>query len=29
MDYIIDFGADADVVVTTSGRADPVGISGS
>ena len=26
MDYIIDFGADADVVVTTSGRADPVGI---
>lgn len=26
MDYVIDFGADADVVVTTSGRADPAGI---
>jgi hypothetical protein len=26
MDYAIDFGADADVVVTTSGRADPAAI---
>jgi hypothetical protein len=26
MDYVIDFGADADVVVTTSGQADPAGI---
>ena len=26
MDYTIDFGGDADVVVTTSGRADPVRI---
>ncbi len=26
MDYVIDFGADADVVVTTSGRADTAGI---
>jgi len=26
MDYVIDFGADADVVVTTSGLADPADI---
>ena len=26
MDYVIDFDADADVVVKTSGRADPDGI---
>jgi hypothetical protein len=26
MDYTIDFGAEADVVVTTSGRVDPAGI---
>jgi hypothetical protein len=26
MDYVIDFGADADVVVTTSGLADPAEI---